>query len=346
MHLKNSFKILFYVACGATVFTLFFGFILSISLSHSAHADEQTSDVVNVTVQSACTFGSNGGGTYSATMNTGSTQTITANNISISCNDSAGYAVYAIGYSGSSYYGTNTDLIAASGASNNIKTDGSGTYGSSWKMKITAVTNANVIGNYGSFQNIPATYAKVAAYTANTSNSVITPSYQVNISQNQVAGTYTGAVKYTLVHPNNAAAPEIPEPDPSICPANSICYLPNSDDIIGSMSSLGTTSDLDDYSELAGRQTKVSGTSTTAISASTTEIELIAPNFARAGYGFAGWSPSFEPNNNSTIYGPNETISIEAGQLSTNGLILYPVFIAYTADMQGWTGCSGLTTAT
>ena len=324
------------IVLGATIF------MSGVILSSPVFADDSVVDIINVTVPSTCTFGMGGGGTYARSMDNGETAVIVANNITTSCNDASGYAIYAIGFSGNSYSGTNTDLISNLNTNYNIKTDGTGSYGSSWKMKITAVTNATVEGSYGSFQNIPSTYAKVASYNTSTTEGTITPSYQINISNTQIADTYTGKVKYTLVHPATAAAP--PQPlKTTDCPANSICYAPNDVGVIGNMSSLGTIT----ASATAGKQTTVSGASdASAITSSTTEITLIAPNYAREGYGFAGWSTDYVANNSSIIYGPNETITVAAGSLGSNGMILYPAWVASAGDMQQWSGCSGLTAAT
>ena len=317
MHLKNH---ILYSVIGLA-------FICGFASSSAAYADESTVDAIDITVPSSCTFGAGGGGTYSVTMNSNDTEVITANSITITCNDSSGYAIYAIGFSGDSYYGNNTDLISTLGSSYNIKTDGTGTYGSSWKMKITAVTNATVEGSYGTFQNIPATYTKVASFNTNTTSGTITPSYQINVSSTQPADTFEGQVKYTLVHPATAVAPILPLRDTD-CPADSICYAPNASDIEGSMSSLGTTTDLANATSSKGGKVSAS---------SNAEKVLIAPNFSRPGYGFAGWSTDFEADNSSTIYGPNETITVP--DVSSHGLILYPVWIASAGNLQGWS-CS------
>ena len=59
------------------------------------------------------------------------------------------------------------------------------------------------------------------------------------------------------------------------------------------------------------------------------KAELWAPNFQREGYGFAGWSEnsSAQPGDGtSTIYGPNETITVP-GYDSTSGMTLYAVWV-------------------
>ena len=183
-------------------------YISMISIVCNTYADTTVTSDVSVTVSSSCTFTA-GGGTYSESVVGGNTATITANPITTNCNDPSGYAIYAIGYSGDSYSATtHTDMISSLGSSYNIKTDGTGTYGSSWKMKLTNPSNATISGSFGSsYQNIPSTFTQVATYANNTTSGSITPSYQVAVSSSQPAGTYTGKVKYVLVHPNNTTAP-------------------------------------------------------------------------------------------------------------------------------------------
>ena len=175
-------------------------------IGNYASAANSGNGTMSVTVNSVCGFGTSSGSTYSRTASPAATTTINGNAVSVSCNDSVGYSVYAIGYSGDSYTGTNSDLIHSSNTAFNIKTDAS-FRGSYWKMKLAVSGGASVVGSYGSYQQIPSSYTQVAKYTTNTSSGTITPSYEVFISGTQPAGTYTGKVKFTLVHPNNAAAP-------------------------------------------------------------------------------------------------------------------------------------------
>lgn len=67
-------------------------------------------------------------------------------------------------------------------------------------------------------------------------------------------------------------------------------------------------------------------------------LTLVASNFQRAGYGFAGWSldsaatAKLANGQQVTIYGPNETISVNSTFLSnadpaTNEITLYAVWI-------------------
>ena len=190
----NGYIYIYISSIVSIVLILFLTLILS-NATPSVSADSSGNGTMNITINSACGFTSSSiGGTYSRTLEPLSTTTITGNNIGVSCNDSAGYSVYAIGYSGDSYSGTNTDLIHSTNTGYNIKTDGS-FRDSYWKMKIAVSGGANIVGSYGSFQPIPSEYTQVAKYTTQTTSATITPSYQVHIGETQPAGTYTGKVK-------------------------------------------------------------------------------------------------------------------------------------------------------
>lgn len=91
-----------------------------------------------------------------------------------------------------------------------------------------------------------------------------------------------------------------------ICLAGNICYYGNGADS-GTMSSQ-----------------VVSGSSAT----------LLAPNYARSGYGFAGWITS----ESATPYGPNEKINLP--DLSASGLKLYAKWVASAGNLQGWNECN------
>ena len=308
-----------HLAGSLVISSVVFGLVLTNDIP-VAHAYDTP---VLIGVPTSCSLGS-GGGFYSASPVNGTSTVIIGNDITSSCNDASDYAIYAIGYSGDSYFNYNTDLITNLGNNYNIKTDGTGTYGSSWKMQLTAVSNATIEGSYGTtYQNIPSTYAKVASFNTGTAASIITPSYQINISTSQPAGTYNGKVKYTLVHPAN----EVPI-QPITTASGKICYYANTAMTEGTM----------------GCQ---------EVSSSDTTAKLFASNFSRTGYGFAGWSDAYdyETNTNAHFYGPNETISFTAGQYTGDnpGLSLYAIWIPSAGSFQSasntTTVCSSLTAA-
>ena len=77
-------------------------------------------------------------------------------------------------------------------------------------------------------------------------------------------------------------------------------------------------------------------------------VDLMAPNYKKTGYGFAGWSenPNATVNGSDTIYGPNQNIN--AGTLTydednNKSAVLYAVWVQANGTMQNWSGCSGLT---
>ena len=332
-------------------------FLLSILLTSAAFAGAYTppssSATATVHVSEACSLTSSvitphtdnmGNGTYTDSL--GSTK------FTVKCNDASGFALYAIGYSGDEYGATS--MLGDNELSIPTGTDASaGNTTSHWSMKISKDTTSylpnslTIENSFGSQHLIPSTYTKIASFPSSTdgtngTGSSILATYGVRISGTQAAGTYIGKVKYTLVHPNmndNSNKPAEPLPA-SACPANSICYAPNADDIIGSMSSLGVVSG----SDKAGKQTETMTLEGPAIISSNSTAQLISPNYSRPGYGFAGWSTDYEATSSSTIYGPNEEIAV--GDVSTNGMILYPVWILSTGTLQGWSGCNSLTQAT
>ena len=97
------------------------------------------------------------------------------------------------------------------------------------------------------------------------------------------------------------------------CPANSICYDGNDDDGTGTMEDQSASSN--------------------------STIDLLASNFSRKNYGFAGWNT--EPDGSGTNYGPNQTIT--TGDLSVTGLQLYARWIRSSGNLQGWNGCNEMT---
>lgn len=284
----------------------------TVSSSASANA--------SVTVSAACSFERSGSGEYAGILANNASIEVAGSTFSTICNDSGGYAIYAVGY-GNNTLG-NTDLIFNNdpSSSNNITTNStSATSTSYWQMKLTAgAKNQPVLENgYGNYSVVPSTYTKVASYaSAGTGTAqTVAATYKAAASSTQSAGTYTGAVKYTMVHPNT----NIPN-QPYDCAAEKICYFPNAGNTVA---------------DTMGNQ---------SISSSDTSATLWASNFKRPGYGFAGWSDAYdyvvnegsESNPDASIYGPNEDITFDAGQYSgtDGGLSLYAVWAPVVMDNQ------------
>ena len=181
----------------------------TIMLSSSLSSVSAESVPASVTITASCTITTTGSTTHSATIIPGNYTEIISNAIDVSCNDAGGYAIYAIGFGGDSYTASNRNkLISSLNSSYDIITNNTGS-ASYWAMKVTpSGTNAPTVDNsYNIYQQIPDTFTEISHYTSSTlgtNNSVTTPTYKVNISANQPAGSYTGKVKYVLTHPNTA----------------------------------------------------------------------------------------------------------------------------------------------
>lgn len=185
-----------------------FGFVFT-NLAPAAYATSDPSaiiDTLSVTVDSNCQISQSGSGTYTKTINPGNSDSITANTITAVCNDSGGYAIYAVGYSGDSLTGNNTDLISSDNANWNIKTDGSFA-DSYWKLLFTASGQASVTSPYTTYQQIPSSHAKIASYEQYATSGSIVPHYQISLGQGQPAGTYIGKVQYVLVSSSSDTTP-------------------------------------------------------------------------------------------------------------------------------------------
>ncbi len=91
--------------------------------------------------------------------------------------------------------------------------------------------------------------------------------------------------------------------------ANGICYQQNGEDVVGTM----------------GKQTVTADTA----------APLLASNFSRTGYGFAGWSdvPDYETNQDAHFYGPMEDYTASASALA-RGVKLYAVWVASAGSLQ------------
>ena len=292
-------------------------------------------DEINITVPSSCSLS----GTnliHTANMENGQYKdNIGSANISAFCNDPNGFSIYAIGYTEDTY-GNNKMHDPNLDTTHDINTGkyvSGTTTNSTWSMKLTPVTGPyaptirnDSTYNYTNYEVVPSEYTKVAYSSAATetgngaTGSNFTTSYAVFVSQSQNAGSYTGKVKFTLVHPENET-PAQPQP----CEASKICYHANTTSIEGQMGKQAT------------RDTEGSNTGGNITNNST--ATLWASNFKRTGYGFAGWNTSFDYSG--TNYGPIQTITAPA-DVETNGLSLYARWIPSQGTLQNWNGCSSM----
>ncbi len=322
-------------------------------ISSKASADTEVIDQVRLTVPIACTMtGENTShtatldpGTYSGAADSEYKNGIGKTTLTAICNDDNGFSIYAIGYTGNQYSGENHTKLVGQSTSSTISTKAyaSGDTASNWSMKLTKVTDSTISYNpqnltittdYDNWHAVPDVFAKVAEYHANTGSSTtdttlgvkLETTYAAYISSSQPADTYIGQVKYTMVHPYTEA-PLQPQTATSGC----INYFPNGSNVDGTM----------------GCQ---------SISDTATSATLLASNFSRTGYGFAGWSNKFDyatnPNQEGIkFYGPQEDITFTAGEYtgSNNGLALYAVWVKSEGSIQDSTKvsevCNRLTTA-
>ena len=287
-----------------------------ILVSTYASADDSIVDQVNVTVAASCTLSGTGMDSHNAEITNGTYRdNIGTTTLKAFCNDSEGFAIYAIGFTGDQYTGEDhTKLI---GVNNNQKiTTGTLESGptSNWAMKLETSSSAtypiSLDNGYGSYSTVPDTYTKVAHRNSSTdvgtsaTGAELTTTYAAYISSTQVADTYTGKVKYTLVHP----ASEEPL-QPRAATPGCINYFANASNALGTM----------------GCQPASNYTS----------VVLLASNFSREGYGFAGWSDAYDyaSNPNAHFYGPQQTYSVPAN-VSTYGQSLYAVWIKSRGSLQ------------
>ena len=193
--------------------TLLSGLML-IHTTNSASADNPASANASVFVSAACTL-SGGNNNYSDTMSNSETKTFGPSTIKAICNDASGFALYAIGYSGDTYTGGNNDKMLGNYASINTNTAETAEGHSYWAMQLNAVsgTYTPTIENSfdsSSFHIVPSSFTKVATLTSATdqgpsaTGSSVNAYYKVSVSAAQEADTYTGKVKYVLLHPNTA----------------------------------------------------------------------------------------------------------------------------------------------
>ena len=191
---------------GITVSSLFL--LLNVSGVYATGA----TDEVTVTIPESCSLTSTVTTAHTATVENGVyNDAIGETSISAFCNDSEGFSVYAVGYTNDEY-GNNT-MKPSTIATSNAITTGLATSGttSNWAMKLTSASeNFTLTNDFGSFHVVPDTYLKVATYPSNTtsvSGVQVKSTYAVYASQTQPADSYTGKVKYTIVHPANATTP-------------------------------------------------------------------------------------------------------------------------------------------
>ncbi len=177
----------------------------------AADGDLTQTDTVVVTVDSSCSLASSGSGlspasAYSVNLANGEfDDDIEGSTFTITCNDTGGWKLTAVGYTneveGTTYMDASTNV-----SEDDIQTGTTldGTV-SDWAVQFdkggTDASHTNVLYGYNTFAVIPDSTTVVATGSSTAGNATVTATYGIGISPTQSAGTYTGKVLYTLAHP-------------------------------------------------------------------------------------------------------------------------------------------------
>ena len=315
------------VTAGLLCLTIFSGLILTSSSTSATDTNTSTDDVA-ITIPVACTLNASGNTSHNTTIVNGTYENeIGTTTLNVTCNDGQGFAIYAVGYTGNEIGATNSTKLVGTSVSSNatIDTGTATTAGnpdvSNWAMKLNTTTSptptypVTIDNSFNAYHIVPASYTKVAHRDSGTDvgtnavGSTLTTTYAAYISKTQAADTYSGQVKYTLVHP---ASEEPLQPQPAT--AGCINYFANGSNVVGEMGCQSATNNA--------------------------SVTLWAGNFKRDGYGFAGWNDKYDYTGD--FYGPNQTITAPS-DVETNGLSLYAVWVRSAGTIQNWNGCSSLT---
>ena len=196
-------------------------FVLGFSVSHSSAADGSGVDKVTLSIPVSCTLNATINSEHTISMISGTYKdNIGKTTMKTTCNDKDGYIIYAIG-STNDIDGKNTLSSIDLGEDYDIPTGlntskpSTGEDVSSWAMKLTPVA-----GNYAptipveynnTYGLIPNTWTNVASRDPGTfdmqEGSTFTTTYAIYTKGTQPAGTYTGQVKYALLHPSSSISP-------------------------------------------------------------------------------------------------------------------------------------------
>ena len=353
------------IAAGSLLFVTLLSAGLLISVRSYADNDSAVDDIA-ITVPVSCTMSGNIAtgqehtatlqpGTYSGASGSAYENGIGKTTLTTFCNDYNGFSIYAIGFTEDTA-GDNTlvGTSASGGATINTKVYESTDTTSNWSMKVTKVNdstqafnpnNMSITNSFNTWHAVPDNYAKVAEYHASTGSSVtdqslgakVETTYAAFVSTSQPADTYTGKVKYVMVHPSTAPAPFMPHEIE--CEAETICYNVNADpaEIEGTMGTRSLHNRNIDWSSCTytDYEAHCMNSSYQTIDINTLpsldyySTSLSASDYSRPNYGFAGWNTSYDYSG--TSYGPNETITLE-NSIAEAGLSLYAIWVPVARD--------------
>ncbi|MBQ6593750.1 hypothetical protein IJI00_01600 [Candidatus Saccharibacteria bacterium] len=198
------------------------GISVGASLCSSAFAAVVTSSTATVNVSTSCSMTATINTQHTANLVNGQESTAVSSyssgigktTIATTCNDTNGFSIYAAGYTGDKVGAANSTKLVGVNTGVTIPT-GSGTSASNWSMKITAASGATnmvpatIDNGFDEYSLVPSNYTKVAHVTTATYQGAptqITTTYRAYVSPTQAADSYSGKVRYVLIHPSSAVA--------------------------------------------------------------------------------------------------------------------------------------------
>ena len=202
-------------------------------LSHIPLGANATTSDVSLHVADTCTMNGviNEGDEHTVSLINGQERTgIGITRLTTLCNDNNGYAIYAIGYSGTTSDPHNTagelgrtDLIGLttgltiSTADWADRNTGDNASKSIWSMslqdnsEVISTMKPTIENGFSNYLAVPTAYTKVASFPAATgatlaTASIVNTTYAAKVAAVQSSDTYVGQVKYTMVHPSSNTA--------------------------------------------------------------------------------------------------------------------------------------------
>lgn len=216
----NNYMDFFYHAFrNILLFSLPFTIISTLTLSLPHSSANSSSDTVRLSVPVSCTLAShiNTGEEHTISMISGTYEDeIGITTLTTYCNDPGGFVIYANGNSDN--IEGNNKLTSILGSTYDIPS-GTATSGdtSQWAMKLTAINattpsdTPTITTGYDNYSTVPSQWTKVVYKDAGTMNvetgSSFTTTYAIYLKGLQPAGTYSGQVKYVMLHPSTTGAP-------------------------------------------------------------------------------------------------------------------------------------------
>ena len=196
-------------------------FVLGFRISHSSAIDGSGVDKVTLSIPVSCTLNATINSEHTISMISGTYKdNIGKTTMKTTCNDKDGYVIYAIG-STNDIDGKNTlssidlgeDYDIPTGLNTSKPSTGEDT--SSWAMKLTPVAGSYTPTIPAEYNNtyglIPNNWTNVASRDPGTfdmqEGSTFTTTYAIYTKGTQPAGTYTGQVKFALLHPSSSISP-------------------------------------------------------------------------------------------------------------------------------------------